>query len=164
MQSVVALLLAALALAVAGCPASRASDAGQPPAKVTAPDFEIRHEVLAGELGAETWERVIPDPHVRELRGVGSERRREGPWAWRVTVWVMEFVRDDPLEAELRRRIAAALAAVPGVTKIAEEDREIWMLQGTPSGEALVRAVAPIVDDCAPRARALIDRDLREGR
>jgi hypothetical protein len=33
-------------------------------------------------------------------------------------------------------------------------DREVWFVIGTPSGEALVRAVAAVVDDLADQARA----------
>ena len=42
---------------------------------------------------------------------------------WNVVIWVAEFLREDPLETELRGRIASALGAVDGV---AEEDREVW--------------------------------------
>ncbi len=39
---------------------------------------------------------------------------------WNVFVDVMEFIREEPLEGELRRRIAAALRAVDGVTAAEE--------------------------------------------
>jgi hypothetical protein len=65
-------------------------------------------------------------------------------------------LRGDPLEAELRQRIDSALRGVDGVGDVAEEDREVWYVTGTPSGKDLVRAAAQVVDDLAGRARALI--------
>jgi hypothetical protein len=92
---------------------------------------------------------VTADP---DARGVEAARfdRIEG---WNVTVAVMEFVREEPLEGELRRRIAAALRSVEGVESAEEMDREVWFVTGTPSGEALVRATAGVVDDLAGQTR-----------
>lgn len=73
---------------------------------------------------------------------------------WNVTVAVMEFVREGPLEGELRRRVAAALLSVDGVESAGELDTEVWFVTGIPSGEALVRAVAAVVDDLAGQTRA----------
>lgn len=75
---------------------------------------------------------------------------------WNVTVTVMEFVREEPLEGVLRRRIAAALRSVEGVETADEMDTEVWFVTGTPSGEALVRAVAEVLDDLAEQTRAHI--------
>jgi hypothetical protein len=69
----------------------------------------------------------------------------------------MEFVREEPLESELRRRIAAALRSVEGVETAEEMDREVWFVTGTPSGEAMVRAVAAVVDDLADLARVYVE-------
>jgi len=104
--------------------------------------------------GDEGWERLTDDPDVR---GVEAVKVGEEEWPWQVIASVAEFLREDPLETELRERMAAALRAVPGVTDVAEEDREVWIVDGEPSGEALVRAAASVVDDLAPRARALMD-------
>lgn len=106
---------------------------------------------------AEEWTRTIRDPRRRYVHGVGAQKwRAKSKWPWRVHVWVMELVRDDELEAELRTRIGAAIRAVRGVTRVAEEDREVWVIAGTPSGEALVRAVAEVVDALALRTLAVI--------
>jgi hypothetical protein len=67
---------------------------------------------------------------------------------------VAEFLREDPLERELREAMAAALQGVPGTTDVEEEDREIWHVEGEPSGAALVRAAAVVVDGLAARAKA----------
>ena len=72
---------------------------------------------------------------------------------WQVTVAVMEFVREDPLESELRRRIAAALRSVDGVETVDEEDREVWFITGRAAGRALVQAAGEVVDDLAEQSR-----------
>jgi hypothetical protein len=98
----------------------------------------------------ESSERVTDEP---DIRGVWTERiDRAG--GWNVTVAVMEFIRKDPLEGELRRRIAAALLAVDGVESADEMDTEVWFVTGVPSGEALARAAAAVVDDLADQTRA----------
>jgi len=102
--------------------------------------------------GAEGWERLTDEP---EVRGVEATRHDvDNEWTWSVWVWVMEFIREDPLESEIRDAILAALFAVRRVTAVAEEDREVWIVAGEPSGEALVRAAADVVDAFADRARA----------
>ena len=73
---------------------------------------------------------------------------------WQVTVSVMEFLREDPLETEFRRRMAAALRAVGGVATADEQDREIWFVTGTPSGKAPAQAAAQGIDEMADEARA----------
>ncbi|NDU75007.1 hypothetical protein GWI34_20585 [Actinomadura sp. DSM 109109] len=98
---------------------------------------------------AEEWLRKTDEPDVR---AVSASMHRSGHW-WSVSAWVMEFIRTDPLESELRRRIAEALSGVSGVTGVEEEDREVWTVTGDPGGRALVEAVAEVVDDLAPRTR-----------
>ena len=72
---------------------------------------------------------------------------------WQVTVAAMEFVRGGTTEVELRQAIMSALIGVLGVTKAYEEDREVWGLEGDPSGERLVREVSEVVDAFADRIR-----------
>ena len=108
--------------------------------------------------GEAAWERLTDDPDVRGVEAVKLGGVRE--WTWQVGVFVAEFLRDDPLEDELRQGMDEALRAVPGVADVAEEDREVWIVDGDPSGEALARAAAAVVDRLAPRARASIgERD-----
>jgi hypothetical protein len=93
---------------------------------------------------AEEWLRRTSEPDVR---GVGAARWRDpGRWTWRVTIYAAEFVREDPLEQRMRSAVDAALRTVPGVEDVAEDDREVWIVAGDPSGEALVRAAAEAVD------------------
>ena len=108
--------------------------------------IEVRR-VVADEVD-EAWERVTGEPYVRGVEA----GRIDFAGGWNVAV--MEFVREDPLESELRRRITAALRSVGGVETAGEMDREVWFVTGTPSGDALVRAAAEAVDDLADQTRA----------
>jgi len=45
------------------------------------------------------------------------------------------------------------LRAVEGADLVWEDDREVWGVIGTASGEALVSAAAAVVDRLAPRVR-----------
>jgi hypothetical protein len=58
----------------------------------------------------EAWERLTDDP---ELRGVGTARIDE-TGGWQVTVWVMEFVRQDPW----RQRYAGGSALHCGRSRV----------------------------------------------
>jgi hypothetical protein len=73
----------------------------------------------------EAWEREIDDEDDGEVLGVEATRIHFGG-GWNVTVGVMDFVREGPLEALLRRRIAAALRSVEGVETADEMDTEVW--------------------------------------
>jgi hypothetical protein len=102
----------------------------------------------------EAWQRLTDEPSVR---GVEVLRDSERSPEWSVTVWAMEFVREGPLESELRRSVASALQSVAGVVGVVEEDREVWIVAGSPNGEALTRAVADAVDRLAPQIRTHIE-------
>jgi hypothetical protein len=98
----------------------------------------------------EEWIRETDDPEIRDV----SACRIDEIGGWLVFVSALEFVREDPLESELRQRIAAALRGVAGVTSADEHDREQWFVAGAPSGKSLIEAVALVVDDLAERAHA----------
>lgn len=100
----------------------------------------------------EAWTRIPPDP-----LGSMEAYRFEGGVDWRVVISMAEFVREEPLESEMRRGVAEALRGVPGVTKVFEEDREQWLIEGSPSGEDLLQACAPVIDALADRARPLAE-------
>ena len=72
---------------------------------------------------------------------------------WQVSIWAQEYFRSDPLGIELRERVVGALESVEGVISVTEHDNESWDVYGTPSGEALTRAAANVVDDLADRLR-----------
>jgi hypothetical protein len=98
------------------------------------------------------WRRVTDDPDVLGVSASRDDVNVVG--GWQVWVNAMEFVRDEPLEGELRRRIAGALRSAAGVDTAEELDREVWVVTGAPSGEALVLAVGAVVDDLADRIRS----------
>ena len=102
--------------------------------------------------GDEGWERITDEPDVRGVEAIKTADA--DPWVWSVTVTAMEFVREDPLESDLREGVSRALRSVPGVVDVAEEDREVWVVSGSPSGEDLVRAGASVVDAFADRIRS----------
>jgi hypothetical protein len=109
------------------------------PARVEPDDDEI----------AEEWIRWTGEPWIRFVGACKVDVI--GPWL--VSIGAQEFCRRDPLGAELRRRVQGALRAVDGVTGADEHDNETWYVTDTPSGEALIRAAARVVDDMALRLR-----------
>jgi hypothetical protein len=124
--------------------------------------FEIRQTSPSDEEIVESWNREIADPRVRQYHGVEAYKTRDEKWPWNVSVWVMEFARDPPLEPALRTRIAVALKGVEGVVDVVEGDRELWLVRGTPSGRALADAVAPIVDEFAPEMKAYVEANIKK--
>ena len=105
----------------------------------------------------EEWSRVTPDGDwaANDVLGVGVGREADG--SWQMFVNVLEFVREDPLESEFRSAMLSVLRAVPGVTMAEEEDRETFLVEGTPTGDALVRAGAAAIDQFADRLHAHYD-------
>jgi hypothetical protein len=112
---------------------------------------EVRREDIEGD---EAWQRLTDEPEIRGIEAI----RNDDPAGWQVTVWAMEFVREEPLESTVRRVIGSALRAVPGVDGVAEEDREVWWITGAVSGEALTRSAAAAVDELADQLRAWYDQ------
>ena len=101
----------------------------------------------------EEWIRVTDD---EDILGV-SATRIAGEWPWSVSVSVAEFIRTDPLESELQQSIKNALTGVPGVTAVAHEDREVWIVQGSPKGKDLVRACSVALDRLSGATRKAVD-------
>jgi hypothetical protein len=102
--------------------------------------------------GMVEWQRVVDENHLR-----GVETSSEDGEVWEVGVYVMEYVRDGPLEDELPDLITAALAAVPGVEEAAPEDRGLWLVTGDVDPADLVRAGGRAVDSVLDRTRALYE-------
>lgn len=73
-------------------------------------------------------------------------------YKWQVYLGLANVLREGPLESEMRRDMDTALRAVPGVTDVTEGDREIWDVEGSPSGKALAEAASTVVDALAVRA------------
>jgi hypothetical protein len=74
-----------------------------------------------------------------------------------VNIGAAEFVREDPLERELRAAIHGALTAVKGVTRVEEEDRVTWVVAGQPDGGALTKSAADAVDRLQHKLRNYIE-------
>jgi hypothetical protein len=105
----------------------------------------------------EEWIRVVDDD---EVRGTSAIRLRDNaPWSWQVFVRAAEFIRSAPLEHELRAVVPLALRATPGVTDVREQDREVWIVTGAPTGPDLVAASGRAVDALAVRGRAFLEAD-----
>jgi hypothetical protein len=111
---------------------------------------EIRRDPsAANEDGInEAWERLTDEPSIRDVIAVRWDDGR-----WQVIIRAQEFFRQDPVGDELRERMASALESVDEVTRVADQDNETWSVRGTPSGEALTRAAAKVLDDLADRLR-----------
>ena len=100
---------------------------------------------------SEYWERM-PDTEGY-LRGVAAMTGDELE-GWQVEIGAGEYFRTEPLGVEMEQRLNSALRAVPGVSHVERIRWETWEVNGTPSGEALVRAAASVIDELADRLRA----------
>ena len=112
---------------------------------------EVRQITPEDEELSECWER-LPDGDTH-LRGVEAYTGENLEGNWQVVICAQEYFRQDRLGLELRRRLQAAMRAVPGVTDAEEQDNETWWVSGSPSGEALCRAAANVLDELADRMR-----------
>lgn len=110
---------------------------------------EVRQIVPEDEEITEEWLRETDEPGIRNV-GAFTGPELDG---WFVSICAQEFFRQDSLGVELRHRIERALRAVAGVTDVCEHDNETWDVRGAPSGEALTRAAASVVDELADRMR-----------
>ena len=108
----------------------------------------IEHSV---DPDAEEWTYEVEDDAI----GVCVVRDEDG---FQVIVNAAEFVREQPLEGRLRAAVAAGLTRVPGVKDVFEEDREVWIVEGRPSGEDLARAAAEAIGTLADELRAHLDQ------
>jgi hypothetical protein len=113
------------------------------------------YQVPEDERDAELQEEWVRETDDQDVRGVGAWKPYDDDW--RVVLSVAEFLREEPLESEMRRSMRSALTQVQGVREVIEEDREQWIAVGSPNGIDLVRAAAYVVDALADRARAHID-------
>jgi hypothetical protein len=116
-------------------------------------DNDVR-EVPAGERDEEVleaWERTTADPAVG---GVSATKVSPTGWTWQVSFGILEYVRDQPLLGEVVAAIVEELSAVEGVTKVAQDDTEVFVVRGAPAGEHLVEAAARAVDGLGDQLRA----------
>lgn len=115
-------------------------------------------EIEIEQISNDEWGRRLSDDD-QDVFGVSVSLNRgvgDAPF-WSVLVAPMEFCRTDPLESELAQALTLALAAVPRVSRAIEEDREIWLVEGDPSGPDLVRAASLVVDSFRDRIENELD-------
>ena len=117
--------------------------------------LEVQHIPRDASTDYDRWQRFTDDPGIRGVEVLRSNA--DGPWPWSVHVDVMEFIREDPLESEIREAMMSALRAVPGVSRVSEEDREVWIVDGSPLGEQLTLAAAKVVDHFAQRTSQYVE-------
>lgn len=124
-----------------------------PPERLAEGDAPTRITPLDSEV-LEEWSRETDEP---EARGLSVTRQEGDDWNYAVTVSAMEFVRVEPLETILRDDIRRALSAVPGVRRVEEEDREVWIVDGKPTCEALALTAASVIDRHLVAIRRCLD-------
>jgi hypothetical protein len=111
---------------------------------------DVRQATPPDEEMTEYWERLPDDEeHLRGVE-VAAIPAVDG---WQATIWAREYFRDDPLGRELKQRLDHALRSVHGVTGAENQSWETRDVSGTPSGEALCRAAAAVLDELADRLR-----------
>lgn len=98
----------------------------------------------------ESWERITKE---RDISGVGVSKLSETGYSWQVFVNVAEFIRKEPLQSKLFAAVSQALLKVPGVSSVVQEDREVWLVKGNPTGEELVRYCAQVLNDLYPQLK-----------
>jgi hypothetical protein len=111
---------------------------------------DILVKCIRSEGEEEEWIRVTEEENIL---GVCATRTGDGDWPWQVSIYVAEFVRAEPLRSQLVDTITAALASIRGVTRAAQEDREVWAIQGNVGGEALIQACSVALNQLAPLLR-----------
>jgi len=114
-------------------------------------EIEVLQLVPADSECLEEWIRVTDE---KDLFGVCVTRFRQGDWPWRVSIHAAEFIRDDPLQSQVFDAITSALNAAPGASRAVQEDREVWLVQGSLTGEVLVRSCAAVLDRLAEPMRS----------
>ncbi|MEM8594821.1 MAG: hypothetical protein AAGF06_08440, partial [Pseudomonadota bacterium] len=87
-----------------------------------------------------------------------EDENEDDDFEWGVYVSVAEFIREEPFESRFRSMIHEAISGVEGVESAYEQDRELWGLEGDPSGEALVHAVLSVLRVLESDIKALFAR------
>ena len=115
--------------------------------------IEVRRITPADSEISEEWVRVTTE---EDILGIDATRSKRGLWKWNISIYAAEFVREDALANRLDKAVTSAIRSVLGVKLVAHEDREVWILQGDPKGDDLVRACAVAIDQLAPEIRKQI--------
>lgn len=100
----------------------------------------------------EEWTRVIKN---EDILGVSASKYADGDW--HVFINVAEFIREEPLESKLHQRITDSLAGIDGVVEVIHEDREVWLVRGDVTGEALVRSSSAALNELHEELATTVD-------
>ena len=93
----------------------------------------------------EHWVRACAD--IEPSAQAVSAHRWDGPeFAWSVSFDLGEFVTDPEDSHALHQTVVQALIKVPGVKEVGREDKEVWAVDGDPSGPDIIRAGAVAID------------------
>jgi hypothetical protein len=120
-----------------------------------APDDVIRNVSVHDEEVLEEWQRSTAEPAIRN---VYATKVSQTGWSWQVSFGILEFVREDPLRGELLMAITDELTGLDGVDQVAQDDTEVFVVRGSPTGEDLVRAAGRAVDALSGRLREHYDQ------
>lgn len=118
------------------------------------PDIKVKQIEPMDEEILELW---VHDTEEEEILGVEAQRLDNDEWPWQVGIYVAEFIREEPLESRFRSAIMNALKQTPGVTDAVEEDREVWIVQGNVTGDALVRGCVVALNSLADDLRKAVE-------
>jgi len=99
-------------------------------------------------LDEEEWGRQTREA---EIRGVSATKPVGGDW--RVAIWLLAGIREEPLRSEVCRQVERALQSVEGVTGVRPDSQGAWVVSGTPTGEGLMTAAAEVVDGLVERTQ-----------
>ena len=100
----------------------------------------------------EEWTRVTDN---EDVLGVSASKSADGDW--QVFINVAEFIREEPLESKLYQRITESLTGIDGVVEVIHEDREVWLVRGDVTGEALVRSSSTALNELHEELATAVD-------
>ncbi len=92
-----------------------------------------------------------------DLMGVDASREVDEEDDWRISVSVSEFIREEPLVSTLHSSISKALENVDGVDTVEQEDREVWLVEGSANAIALISACVTQLKLLYPQLRFAYD-------
>lgn len=105
---------------------------------------EIKIEQVESEEDClESWQRITSDGE-EDIKGVLASKEDE--FSWRVTIYVAEFIRDESVQSSFFEGITEALSGLPNVEEAFQEDREIWLVEGSVSGKDLVQTCSQVIE------------------
>jgi len=109
---------------------------------------QIYEEDEGPESGIEHWVRWTDEPETWDVSALGIDAS-----AWLIWERFSDRLRWTPLEHAYLSQMYEALRSVDGVVQVNTRDPKEWVVYGNARGEALVRAMAGVVDRMTYRAQ-----------